>query len=71
MQSEANVYDNLALKVTILVYVDDLMICGNKKAITEIMSTLSKSLLLSRMGGLATGGVVLSSLAVLSLARVT
>ena len=31
MQSEANVYVNLALKVTILVHVDDLMVCGNKK----------------------------------------
>ena len=57
MQSEANVYVSLALKVTILVYADDLMVCGNKKAITEIMSTLSKSLLLNRTGDLATDGV--------------
>ena len=57
MQSEANIYVNLALKVTILVYVDDLMVCGNKKAIAEIMTTLSKSLLLKRTGDLATDGV--------------
>ena len=31
MQSEAaNVYVNLALEVIILVYVDDLMVCGDK-----------------------------------------
>ena len=57
MQSEASVYVNLALKVTILVCVDDLMVCGNKQAITVIMSTLSKSLLLNRTGDLATDGV--------------
>ena len=56
MQSEANVYVNLALKVTILVYVDDLMVCGSKHAITDIMSTLSKSLLINRTGDLATDG---------------
>ena len=44
MQSEANVYVNLELKVTILVYADGLMVCGNKQAITDIMSTLSRSL---------------------------
>ena len=58
MQSEANVYVNLALKVTILVYVDDLVVCANKRAITEIMTTLSKSLLLKHTGDLATDGVV-------------
>ena len=57
MQPEANVYVNLALQVTILVYVDDWVICGNKKAITEIMTTRSKSLLLKRTGDLATDGV--------------
>ena len=57
MQSEANVYVNLALKVTILVHVDDLVVCGNKQAIADSVSTLSKSLLLSRTGDLATDGV--------------
>ena len=57
MQSEANVYVSVALKVTMLVYADDLMVCGNKQAITDIMTTLSKSLLLNRTGDLATGGV--------------
>ena len=48
---------NLALKVTIPVYVDDWVVCGNKQAITDIMSRLYKSLLLNRTGDLATDGV--------------
>ena len=57
-RSEATVYVNSALKVTIIiVHVDGLVVCGNKQAITDIMSTLSKSLLLNRTGDLATDGV--------------
>ena len=48
MQSEANVYVNLALKVTILVYVDDLMAGGSKQAIADMVSTISKGLILNR-----------------------
>ena len=54
MQSDANVYVSLALKVTILVPVDGLMVCGNKQAIADIMAPLSKGLLRSRTGDLAT-----------------
>ena len=58
MQSEANAYVNLALKVTILVYDDGLMVCGSKQAIADIMTALSQSLLRNRTGGLATDGVI-------------
>ncbi len=57
MQSEANVYDSLALKVIILVYADGLMVAGDRSAINSLMATLTQSLLLKRTGDLTIDGV--------------
>ena len=60
LQSEANVYVNLALGLVALVYVDGLMTVGNRANVTTLMTTLSSHLLLNPTGDLSTESVDVS-----------